>query len=224
MKALVAALVSVIVASASPASAQTEQGMSLRPVVFVSEQWMTAEQTFKAIFGQSHELFWGGGLNITQDDQFYLELTASRFEKTGQRAFLNAGQVFSLGIPLTATLTPLEMTAGYRFHRRLPPRTRAAYRPGGPARVVPYLGGGVGLYRYKETSDFAISGDDVDVQHIGLIVEGGLEVRLARWIGIAGDVRYTRVPGILGNGGISKDAGEDDLGGIGARIKFVVGK
>ena len=222
MKAIVTAL--MIVASAAPAWAQTEQGMSLRPVVFVSEQWMTAEQTFKAIFGESHQLFWGGGLNITQDDQFYFEVTASRFKKTGQRAFLSNGQAFGLGIPTTVTLIPLEMTAGYRFHRRLPPRTRAAYRPGGPARFVPYLGGGIGLYRYKETSDFAVEGDDVDEQHIGVILEGGLEVRVTRWIGIAGDVRYTHVPGILGNGGISRDAGEDDLGGIGARIRLVVGK
>lgn len=222
MKRIVIAL--IIVAAAAPAWAQTEQGMQLRPVVFVSEQWMNADQTFKAIFGQSNEIFWGGGLNITQDDQFYLELTASRFKKTGQRAFFNNGQAFGLGIPLTATLTPFEVTAGYRFHRRLPPRTLAAYRSGGPTRFVPYLGGGIGLYRYKETSDFAVSGDDVDVQHVGLIVEGGLEVRVTRWIGIAGDVRFTRVPGILGNGGVSQQAGEDDLGSIGARIRLVVGK
>src|SRR5262245_12432122 len=119
MKKLMAAL--FVFASVAPAVAQTEQGMSLRPFVMVSEQWMTAEQTFKAIFGESNQLFWGGGLNITQDDQFYLELTAARFKKTGQRAFLNNGQVFGLGIPLTATITPFEITAGYRFHRRLPP-------------------------------------------------------------------------------------------------------
>jgi hypothetical protein len=222
MKTLLAAL--FIVAAAMPAAAQTDQGMQLRPFGMFSVERMNAEQTFKAIFGQSNEIFWGGGLNITEDDQVYLELTASRFKKTGQRAFFNNGQAFGLGIPLTTTITPFEITAGYRFHRRLPPRTRAVFRPGGPARFIPYLGGGVGLYRYKETSDFAVSGDDVDTQHVGVIVEGGLEVRLQRWVGLAGEVRYTRVPGILGNGGVSKEAGENDLGGIAVRVKLVVGK
>jgi hypothetical protein len=43
-------------------------------------------------------------------------------------------------------------------------------------------------------------------------------------VGIAGDVQYTRVPGILGKGGISKDAGENDLGGISVRLRVTVGR
>jgi hypothetical protein len=32
------------------------------------------------------------------------------------------------------------------------------------------------------------------------------------------------VPGILGTGGVSQQAGESDLGGVAARVKLVVGR
>lgn len=222
MRTLVIA--SFVVALAAPAAAQPAEGISFRPFGMISGERFAAQDTFTAVFGEPTQVLWGGGLNITQDDQFYLELSASRFKKTGQRAFFSNGQSFGLGIPLTATLTPLEMTAGYRFHRRPSTRGRASVRPARPARFVPYLGGGAGLYKYQETSDFAQAGDDLDVQHVGAIAEGGLEVRLHRIVGVAVDVHYTYVPGILGEGGVSKEAGEKDLGGVAVRFKLVVGR
>ncbi len=56
------------------------------------------------------------------------------------------------------------------------------------------------------------------------MLEGGVEIRLHRYVGVAIDVHYTYVPGILGNGGVSKQAGESDLGGIAARVKLIVGR
>jgi len=57
-----------------------------------------------------------------------------------------------------------------------------------------------------------------------VIFEGGVEIRLHRYIGVAVDLRYNYVPGILGEGGISQLADENDLGGIAARVKLVVGR
>ena len=34
----------------------------------------------------------------------------------------------------------------------------------------------------------------------------------------------TSVPGILGQSGLSKDAGEDNLGGIAVRVRVILGK
>ena len=62
---------------------------------------------------------------------FYVEFDVSRFKKTGQRAFINNGQTFPLGIQLTATVTPIEFSFGYRFGAK-------------SSRVVPYAAGGVG--------------------------------------------------------------------------------
>jgi len=41
---------------------------------------------------------------------------------------------------------------------------------------------------------------------------------------VAADVQYSRIKGILGDGGISEQVGEDDLGGVSLRFKFIVGR
>jgi opacity protein-like surface antigen len=194
---------------AAPVAAQTPE-VSLRGFVMASEQSFTAIDTFTGVFGRSYGPFFGGGADVTLAEHFYVELAVSRFKQTGQRAFRNAGQVFRLGIPLTATVTPVEVTGGYRFHLS--------------SHIVPYVGVGFGSYGYKETSDFADAGDNVDTRHSGFVVNAGAEFRLYRWVAVGADAHYTRVSGILGQAGISKDAGENDLGGVAARVKVIVGR
>jgi hypothetical protein len=207
-----------------PAAAQPVKGLSFRPFVMASFQQFSAQDTFDAAFGGTTESFFGGGLNITQDDTAYLELTASRFKKTGELAFYNNGEVFRLGIPMTTTITPFEVTAGYRFHRRQRRLPSSNTRAIVPSRFIPYVGGGFGLYRYGQTSEFATDDENIDTRHVGGILEGGVEIRLHRWVGLGVDLRYNYVPGILGEGGISQLADENDLGGIAARVKLVVGR
>jgi opacity protein-like surface antigen len=192
--------------------ADDEPSFALRPFFMMTGEHFAAKQTFDATFGRSFAPFFGGGLELvlSQLSGFYVDGAVSRFKKTGHRAFRANGQNFSLGIPLTATITPLEVSVGYRF--RVSPR------------VFPYVGLGIGSYGYKETSDFSDAGENVDTRHSGYLAVGGAEVRVHRLVGIAGDVQYTRVPGILGSGGISKEAGENDLGGITVRFKVVVGR
>ena len=209
-------------ALAAPAAAQNAAdddvpALSIRPFGLGTVQSFSAVDTFSAVFGRSYDPFLGGGVQVVVHDQYFVELTASRFQRTGQRAFISGGQKFQLGIPLKATITPLEATGGYRF--RLSPRIR------------PYAAVGVGLYLYKEESDFAdptlappARAVDLGARHLGFVVNGGAEFRAHRWVGIAADVQYTRVPGILGAGGVSQQAGENDLGGIAARLKLIVGR
>jgi len=56
------------------------------------------------------------------------------------------------------------------------------------------------------------------------VVNGGAAFRLHRWVGLAVDLQYSHVPGILGNGGVSQQAGESNLGGVAARFKLVVSR
>jgi outer membrane protein W len=180
--------------------------------VFGTEESFAAINTFDAVFGRTYAPFFGGGLQVVFHDSLYVELGASRFKQTGQRAFRSGGQNFRLGIPLTATITPFEVAGGYRFRlRRLP-------------RVRPYVAAGFGSYAYTETSDFANADENVDVRHSGTVLNGGAEFRLHRWLGLGADVQYTHVLGILGQGGISQQAGENDLGGVAARFKLIVGR
>ena len=50
----------------------------------------------------------------------------------------------------------------------------------------------------------------------------GLAIVIGLMIGA--DVQYSHVPGILGTAGVSQQAGEDDLGGVAARFKLIVGR
>lgn len=204
-------------AVAAPAAAQTD-GIAIRPFGFGSIESFAAADTFDAVFQRTFEPFFGGGVQVLFDDKYVVELSASRFSQTGQRAFISNGQKFRLGIPLKATLTPLEATIGYRF---MPARRS----------FVVYGAAGGGLYFYKESSDFAdqtasppANGVDLDARHAGFVVNGGVETRVSRLIRVAVDVQYTRVPGILGSGGVSQQAGESDLGGVAGRVKLVVGR
>lgn len=198
---------------ASPAFAQDPPPLSIRPFFLVAEQRFAASDSFDAVFDTSRGPFFGGGVQVLIADQFVIEVSASRFEKTGERAFrTGAGSIFRLGIPLTATITPLEITGGYRFLFKSMPSIR------------PYAAAGLARYSYKETSDFALDGENVDVHHSGYVVNGGVEIRLHRWIAAAVDAEYSHVTGILGTGGVSKQAGEQDLGGVAARVKFIVGR
>lgn len=191
-----------------PARPNDVPGISLRPFVFVAEESFSARQTFTTVFGRSFQPLWGGGLNVAWKNGFYLDVTAVRFKKTGQRAFFFDGQGYGLQIPLTVTVTPLEVTAGHRF------RVTSSLRP--------YVGVGLGAYHYQETSPF----DDgpFDKRHVGYLVVGGVEVRVSRWLALSADAQYTYVAGIIGSGGISKDAGETDLGGTAGRFRVIIGR
>jgi len=204
------ALVALLALVAPAASAQDEPSLSIRPFVFGSIQGFSAVDSFDAVFGKSYAPLFGGGVQVVVHDQFFVELAASRFKQTGERAFISNGQSFRLGIPLTATLTPFEVTAGYRF--KVSPSIR------------PYVAAGAGTYQYKETSSFSDPGEDVDVRHAGFVLNGGADFRLHPWIRVGADVQYTHVPGILGVTGVSAQAGESDLGGLAARFKFIVGR
>lgn len=204
----------ILVLSVSvPAAAQSDDpAVSFRPFFLATAQQFAAKTTFEAAFGQARQSFLGGGLQVTFGRHVFVEASGSRFRKTGQRAFLNNGTIFRLGIPLTATIRPFEVTGGYRFRFDAIPR------------LIPYASAGFGNYRYKETSDFASAGEDVSVSHSGFVVAGGAEVRLHRWVGVAVDAQYSHIPGILGDAGLSKDANEKDLGGVAARVKVMVGR
>lgn len=192
----------------------TRPAIAFRPFLLATFQDFAAHQTFTAVFGRAAQPFFGGGLDLAFRNGIFVDFAASRFSRNGQRAFVFDGQTYRLGIPLTATEIPLEVSGGYRF---------AGWR-----RIRPYAGAGLGSYGYRETSGSAAAGDNVSVRHVGYLVLGGAEVRVGPWVGIAVDVQWTHVPGILGTAGLSQGNGfgggaENDLGGIAPRIRLIIG-
>jgi len=208
----------LILLSASPLFAQARPSAAAddhptfapRGFVEFSRQQFTAQDTFETIFGDAGGSFRGGGLDLVLARNFFVEISESRFKETGQRVFRSEGTNFPLGIPLTATVTPLEVMGGIRILK---------WR-----HVIPYAGAGLGSFKYEESSAFDTDAEHVDVRKNGFVLTGGVEWRLFRWVGVTGDFHYSHVNGIIGTAGISKEFNEDDLGGSAVRFRVVVGR
>jgi opacity protein-like surface antigen len=172
----------------------------------------TASQSFEAILGSKSGVIFGGGGEIVLPQRIFVSVRASRFQKTGSRVFIANGERFDLGIPTDVSVTPLEVSAGYRF---------------APARstIIPYAGGGIGWHRYKESSSFATTTENVDQTFTGYQVLGGAEYRATRLVGIAGEAEWASVPNALGQNstGVSSNFKETNLGGATFRVKVVIG-
>src|SRR5262249_9526004 len=141
---------------------------------------------------------WGG---------LFAEVGAWRFHEEGERVFIANGTRFPLGIHEDVTLTPIEISGGWRFRfRKLP-------------KFFPYAAAGLPSMRYQETSDFSAADEDVDENFGGYHLSVGAEYKILRWLGVAGEAQWTTVPDAIGNGGVSATFQENELGGKALRFK-----
>lgn len=202
-------------APAKPARTPAEP---VRLRAFGSVGWITfqARDSFDTVLDSHGGLLYGGGGQITLPFGLYAEVAAMQFRADGERVFIGPNrEVFPLGIPVEVTVTPLEITGGWRYRGR---------GRRGPWPVVPYVGGGLSAYKYRETSEFADGDEDVDEWHNGFHILGGVEYRVRRWLGVAGEVAFSSIPDALGEGGVSAAFNEDNLGGTSVRLKVIVGR
>src|SRR5262249_14210785 len=91
--------------SAQASATSAEPAVRVRPFVLATEQRFAARQTFDATFGSRTAPFFGGGVEFATRRGLFVDVTLSRMSKTGQRAFINNGEAFQLGIPLKVTVT-----------------------------------------------------------------------------------------------------------------------
>jgi hypothetical protein len=185
----------------------------IRGFADVGSTTFAASESFETILGSATGVVFGGGVEAALPQQFFVGLRASRFRKTGERVFVFEGERFGLGVPSTITVTPIDVTGGYRI------------QPRGWS-VIPYAGGGIGRYRYEETSAFAETSENVKRSFTSYHVLGGAEFRISRWIGAAGEAQWATVPDALGTdvNGVSTTFDETDLGGFTFRAKIIVGR
>jgi hypothetical protein len=194
-----------------------------------------AADTFRALYGSSTGLTLGGAVQVVHRQGWFGQVDVSRYQATGERVFVSGTDRFPLGIASRVSVTPIEVTAGYRLARRprapggppvSPPGRRGAAprRPSRFASLVPYGGAGVGAVRLTERADFAEAGDDVEEMHRSYHVVGGIEIPVRGWLAAGVEAGYRWVPDALGSGGVSKEFGETDLGGSVLRVKVIVGR
>lgn len=203
-----------LLAIAAPALAQAKK-LQIGGYAMVGSINFAAAESFDAVLGDSSGTLFGGGGRVGLPwFGLFVDLGAWRFQGDGERVLRAGGSLFKLGIPVTITITPIELTGGWQFHGR-----RGIWR-----RVTPYVGAGLSSYSYHETSTFATTSEDADDRFSGYHLVGGGEVKLLTWLGVAGEVAWTTIPDALGTAGISKEFGETDLGGTSFRLKITVGQ
>jgi opacity protein-like surface antigen len=161
---------------------------------------MAAENSASALFDSRGGGTFGGAVRYTFWRGAYVSAGARTFSKEGERVFVAApnAAVQKLGFPLKVTLTPIFLTAGYRF------------RDG--KMIVPYVGIGGALTSYKEESEVAGESFDDDGSKAGFVGLAGVEVGRGTFR-VGAEAGYTTVPDAVGLAGVSKVYGEDDLGG-----------
>lgn len=201
-------------AAAAPALAQANK-LQIGGYAMAGGINFASSESFDAVLGDSSGKFFGGGGRVGLPwFGLFVDVGAWRFEEKGERVLMQGGTLYKLGIPVTVTITPIELTGGWQYHFR-----RGIWR-----RLTPYVGAGLSSYSYRETSTFATSAEDADDRFSGYHLLGGGEVKLLKWLGVAGEVAWTTIPDALGAAGVSKEFGETDLGGTSFRLKITVGQ
>jgi len=196
----------------APARPATRQPLAIRGFGDLGMVRFAASDAFEATLGSPSGVFFGGGVEVVLPQQWFVGLRLSHFDKSGERVFVQDNEAFPLGIDMKVAITPIEVSAGYRFRS-------------GRRNLIPYLGGGIGWHRYTETSDFADADENVKETFKGYHLLGGAEYRLGRTFAIAGEAQWTTIPDALSGVSSAADAfGESNLGGFGFHVRFVVGR
>ena len=217
-RAILAGAVAFLLASVVPCQAQDR--ISMRGFADAGLTIFTATQSFKAILGSPAGPVFGGGVEVGLTRNVFVSVGASRFRQTGNRVFVFQNQVFKLNESDTITVTPLQLSAGYRFLGRRSARLTR------PPRFTPYAGGGVGWYRFSETSAHSTADEDEKTTNAGYHVLAGVEIPIRSWMAAAVDGRWSFVPNAFGDSASSVASvyDEHNLGGFTLSGRIIVGR
>ena len=196
-----------------PAAARPSRSVEIGGYAMFGQVNFAAVDSFDAILGESSGPIFGGGARIGLPyGGLFVDVGAWQYSADGERAFVAGNTVFPLGIPIEVTVTPIEFSGGWRFRIRKMPK------------LTPYAAGGWTLMRYQETSEFSSEDEDVDETFNGFHLFGGVEYKITRWFGVAGEASWTTVANALGDAGVSEAFDETDLGGTTLRFKITIGR
>jgi len=200
------------VAARVPPTSKLNPGV--RAYAFTEIENLKATESFTTVLGTARLTFFGGGADaVNLWNGVFARFAFSHSEKTGTRVLVDSSKnVYPLNIPLTVTMTPIEIGGGWRF--------LALDKKG---RIVPFVGGGGVFLHYKETSSHSLNGEDTDEVYGGTMFFGGVEIGVVTHVNVAIEGLYRHVPNAIGAGGISNIFDETNLGGRVLRFRFGVG-
>ena len=199
----------------SPTSQLTFRGFGDAGVTVFS-----ATQSFKAILRRPAGPLFGGGLELGLPKRLFLSVGASRFRRTGHRVFAFQGEVFELNEPATITITPLEITMGYRHTGPAQPATRAAL-----PRTHPIRRRGGRMAQVHGTWRIRALPTTCTRRSRGTRCRR-VEMALQKWMALAAEAQFapSRMRLARIRTAVSSVYNEHDLGGFTFRVKVVVGR
>ncbi len=204
---IAAASVALVGSLPSAAPAQKPSGRTLiRGFGEASGGWFNAHDSFETIVGSAFGTTYGAGAQVAFPGGAFVQASVERYRKTGSRVLVSGTQIYTLDIVDSVTVTPIEVTVGYRDARL--------------RKAIPYAGVGIDWETLKEEAPTLA---DATGGHVGYHVVGGVEVPIAGWLWAAGEVEWTSLPKALGDTGISAAFGESDLGRVALRFKLLIG-
>lgn len=196
--------------SAASAATASRGGWHVRGFGQAAGTWFSASNSFETIVGSSLGFVYGGGGQLVFPNGSYVEGGVTRFNKTGSRALVSGNEIFILDIPHVVTVMPIEFTWGYRW--------------GTMSKPSPYAGLGLGWHELREESSGLQDDPNASKGHIGYHFLAGAEFPLARWLWLAGEIKWAGVPGLIGETGVSAVYDENDLGGTTLSLKILIGR
>lgn len=196
-----------------PAASRPSRSIQIGGYAMAGRIDFAAVESFDAIFGKHTGPMFGGGARIGLPlGGLFVDIGASRFRAEGARVFVAGQTIFPLGIPVAVVVTPIEISAGWRFKIPRAPKLSA------------YAGGGLTSLQYEETSEFSTPAEEANETSKGYHLLGGAEYKITRWLGVAGEATWTTVPDAIGETGVSEAFNESNLGGRSFRLKITIGR
>jgi hypothetical protein len=171
---------------------------------------IASPKSFDAVFGTHTTSGPGVGIDVVNLwNGLFVRIDGSTSKLSGERVVIFNGEVFKLGIPLTAELTPIEFGAGWRFASRNP-----------RSRIAPYAGASAISLKYKETSSLGDSNDNVDETYTGFGAFAGVDVGITRQIFGGVEGQYRSIVITPGPNSAAASFNEKDLGGALLRVRL----
>jgi hypothetical protein len=222
----------------APAKPSDKAPLAVRGVVSFGLTSLASPRSFDAVAGTHSKTTFGFGAEIQNIwEHVFAGVAYSPMSLDGERVFVDSNVVYPLGIPVDISVNSLDIVGGWRFVLKpkgakpappkpgqKPAKESLAPRPPSKApRLVPFVGGGLSMAMYKETSQNS-GGDDVSKSASGFVFLGGVDYTLTKWVRVGGEFRYRAVTGVLGSGGVSQVYGEKSLGGYVIAARVSIGK
>lgn len=202
-----------VAAAQSPRSASSAK---LKPSIGIFGLFdyttISSSRSFDAVFGKHKTTAPGVGVDVVNVWKgLFVRVDGTRSSFSGERVVIFNGETFKLGIPLTAELTPVEFSGGWRFASRNP-----------ASRIALYAGLSAISLKYREISSFADSTENVDEFYGGVAVFGGVDVRLAKKVFGGAEAQYRSINITPSPYSAAASFNEKDLGGTVLRVRLGV--